>query len=80
MSETAIYDRLNDVFHSVFFDDSIKVNAKTAAPDLAGWDSVAHMNLMVAIEGEFNVEFTTDELETMDCVGDMVRLIQAKAA
>jgi acyl carrier protein len=78
VSDAAIYERLNTVFHSVFFDDSIRVKAETAAPDVEGWDSVAHVNLMVAVEAEFGVEFTTSELETMETVGDMVRLIKAK--
>jgi acyl carrier protein len=78
MTEAEIYERLNSVFHAVFFDDAIQVNAETAAPDVEGWDSVAHVNLMVAVESEFGIEFTTQELESMDTVGDMARLIAAK--
>jgi len=55
------------------------VKAETSAPDVDGWDSVAHVNLMVAVESEFGIEFTTQELESMDTVGDMARLIAAKA-
>ena len=78
MNDAAIYERLNGVFHSVFFDDSIHVNAETSAPDVDGWDSVAHVNLMVAVESEFGIEFTTQELESMETVGDMARLVAAK--
>jgi acyl carrier protein len=78
MSDAAIYERLNSVFHSVFFDDSIHVTADTSAPDVDGWDSVAHVNLMVAVESEFGIEFTTQELESMETVGDMARLVAAK--
>jgi acyl carrier protein len=78
MIESEIYERLNSVFHSVFFDDSIVVTAETSAPDVDGWDSVAHVNLMVAVEAEFGIEFTTQELESMDTVGDMARLVAAK--
>jgi acyl carrier protein len=78
MNEAELYERLNSVFHAVFFDDSIKVTADTSAPDVYGWDSVAHVNLMVAVETEFGIEFTTQELESMDTVGDMARLVAAK--
>ncbi len=78
MSDAAIYERLNRVFHSVFFDDSIVVDASTSAPDVEGWDSVAHVNLMVAVETEFGIQFTTQEQESMQTVGDMARIIAAK--
>jgi acyl carrier protein len=78
MSDAAIYERLNGVFHSVFFDDSIAVTAETSGPDIEGWDSIAHVNLMVAVETEFGIQFTTQEQESMTTVGDMARLIEAK--
>jgi acyl carrier protein len=78
MTDTAIYERLNGVFHSVFFDDSIAVDASTSAPDVEGWDSVAHVNLMVAVEMEFGIQFTTAEQESMRTVGDMAKIIEAK--
>jgi acyl carrier protein len=80
MTDADIYERLNTVFHSVFFDDSIVVTADTSAPDVEGWDSVAHVNLMVAVESEFGIEFTTQELESLETVGDMARMIRAKTA
>ena len=78
MSDAAIYERLNGVFHSVFFDDTIHVTAATSAPDIDGWDSVAHVNLMVAVEAEFGIEFTTQELESLKTVGDMAKLVAKK--
>jgi len=78
MSDAAIYDRLNEVFHNVFFDDEIKVGPTTSAPDIEGWDSVAHVNLMVAVETEFGIQFTTQEQEAMQTVGDMAAIIAKK--
>jgi len=78
MSDAAIYDRLNEVFHNVSFDDEIKVGPTTAAPDIEGWDSIAHVNLMVAVETEFGIQFTTQEQEAMQTVGDMAAIIAKK--
>ena len=78
MDDAEIYQRLNTVFHSVFFDDSIRVTAGTTAADVPGWDSVANIHLMVAIEGEFGFEFTTEQLESLETVGDIARLAAAK--
>ncbi len=78
MNDAEIYERLNGVFHSVFFDDTITVDASTSGPDVEGWDSVAHVNLMVAVETEFGIQFTTQEQESMLTVGDMANIIAAK--
>ena len=78
MSDAAIYDRLNEVFHNVFFDDEIQVGPTTSAHDIEGWDSVAHVNLMVAVETEFGIQFTTAEQESMQTVGDMAAIIAKK--
>jgi len=78
MNDATIYERLNEVFHNVFFDDEIKVGPATSAPDIEGWDSVAHVNLMVAVETEFGIQFTTQEQESMQTVGDMAAIIAKK--
>ena len=80
MNDDVIYQRLNDVFHSVFFDDSIRVTAETTAQDIPNWDSVAHVGLITAVEAEFGLEFTTREAKSLATVGDFVRLIATKSA
>ena len=78
MTEKEIYDRLNEVFKTVFDDDSIIVNAFTSADSIDGWDSLEHINLMVAVENEFGIKFNMGEVTTMENVGDMVNIIMSK--
>jgi acyl carrier protein len=42
------------------------------------WDSLNHISLVVAIEGEFQCELTTDEVAEMQNVGDLIAVLQAK--
>ena len=77
-----IRSRLQDVFRRVFHDDEIAINDATTAADINGWDSMAHINLIVAIEKQFGVKFTAADIGAMrgdgQNVGHLVRLLETK--
>jgi acyl carrier protein len=78
MTETEILAALTEVFRDVLDDDAIALTPQTTAPDVPGWDSQAHVNLVVATEMRFGVRFRTAELDGLRNVGDFVRLIADK--
>ncbi|MFC3609263.1 acyl carrier protein [Stutzerimonas tarimensis] len=78
MTEQEIYDALTQVFHDVFDDDDIVLNAETTADDIDGWDSQTHVLLIVAAEQRFGTKFRTAELESLKNVGHFVQVITAK--
>ncbi|MCI9526864.1 MAG: acyl carrier protein, partial [Lachnospiraceae bacterium] len=57
MKREEIFERLNEVFQDVFDDKSITVNEKTTANDIEKWDSLEHINLILAVETEFGMKF-----------------------
>ena len=79
MTTEEIYKRTNEVFHDIFDDESIVVTASTVAEDIEEWDSLEHINLVVAIEKEFGVKFKMKEITGMKNVGEMVEIIQDRA-
>lgn len=79
MSNSEIFDRLNEVFRDVFDDGSITVGADTMAADIDGWDSLIHITLMQAIEDEFNIKFAMKEIVSLKNVGDMVSIISGRS-
>lgn len=70
-----VYERLNEVFRTVFDDDSIAVSADTTAADIEGWDSLEHIDLIVSVEEEFGMKFTMSETTGMKNVGEMANII-----
>ncbi len=72
------WQTLTGVFQQVFEDDTIQINEKTTADDIDGWDSLSHVNLIVAVETTFNCRFSQKELLTFKNVGDLVRSIESK--
>ncbi|WP_312479042.1 acyl carrier protein [Stutzerimonas nitrititolerans] len=78
MTPADILDALTQLFHDVFDDDGIKLTPETTANDIDGWDSQAHVTLIVAAEQRFGIRFRTAELESLRNVGHFVQLIGAK--
>lgn len=72
-------DALNAVFQEVFGDDTLVVGTETTADDVAGWDSMSHVTLILGIETRFGVRFTQKELMSFKKVGDLLRVLEAKA-
>jgi acyl carrier protein len=74
----AIRERLSTVFHDVFDDPSIQLFDAMTAADIEDWDSLTHINLVVATEKEFNTRFDLKEVKALKNVGEFIALIQAK--
>ena len=73
-----IKEQLQEVFRDVFDDDSIEIFDALTAKDIEDWDSLAHMQLIVAIEKSFQVKFTTKEVIKVQNVGEFIQLIESK--
>lgn len=78
MDEAQIYARLTEVFHDVFDEDSLQITPQLSAKDVDGWDSLTHIRLLLTIEKEFKIKFTTSEIGRLENVGDLASLIQVK--
>jgi len=73
-----ISEKLTKVFREVFGDDTITLNEQTTADQIEGWDSMSHINLIIAIEIAFGIEFTNEEIRSFNNVGEMQQCINEK--
>jgi acyl carrier protein len=71
-------EEITPVFREVFDDDSINLTSGTTADDVEEWDSLTHMNLVIALELKFKIKFALGELQTLKNVGEMLDLINRK--
>lgn len=78
MQNTRVYSELTEIFRDVFDDDTIVLNPNTTAADIDGWDSVGHLNLIVAIEMRLKMKFKTAEIESLHNVGELAGLVEYK--
>ena len=77
---TGIWKKLTEIFHDTFEDDEIVITPGTTADDIDGWDSITHIELLVAVEQAFGVRFNTGEIAKLANVGGMVELIAQRTA
>jgi len=69
---------LNEVFRQVFANSRLEIEPDMSPNDIDGWDSMAHVNLIAAVELRFKIKFDTKELRKIRTVGDLGRLVDSK--
>ena len=78
-----IKEKLEPVFRSVFGDDDIELRPEMTAEDIDGWDSLTHINLVIAIEKALSIKFSTRDISTLKedgkTIGDLFNTVRAKA-
>ena len=73
-----IINGFQEVFSEVFGIDGTTINRETSAKDVEGWDSVAHVLLIVALEKKFLIRFKSREITGFNSVGDMLDVAERK--
>lgn len=76
MNRTEIMAKLNEIFCDVFDDEDIVLTNETTADDIEDWDSLEQINLLVAIEKQFNIKFSLADVADLENVGAMADLVE----
>lgn len=80
MDNAAVYAKLTEIFRDVLDNDDIVLAPHLTANDVAEWDSLAHVRLILAVEKAFRVSFTASQMGRLKNVGELADLIQSKVA
>ena len=75
MEEQGIWTRATEVFREILDDEDLEIKAETTAADVEGWDSLAHIQLMVALEEVFGIRISTGEMANLESVGQLIQII-----
>ena len=68
--------RIEDIVRDELDDDSISLTPQTKASDVEGWDSLAHVRIVIAVETAFGLRFDTSDIGALRSVGDLVALVE----
>jgi acyl carrier protein len=74
MDETI--ERLQKVFRDVFDNDELVITPETTAADIDDWDSINHVNLVLAVEREFKVRLSSSKIAGLKNVGELANLLK----
>jgi acyl carrier protein len=78
MERNEILTKLTPIFREQLDNEDIELNAETTADDIEEWDSLSHIQLIVAIEKAFGIRFTSSEIQSWNNVGEMIDSIISK--
>jgi len=78
MKESEILKILQEIFDDIFEENSIKINQSTTSESIEQWDSLNHINLMSAIEIEFDFKFSLSEFMNANNLASIVEIIKYK--
>ncbi len=72
--------KLIEIFRVLFNMPELELRDELTAREVPTWDSFNHINLIMNIESEFDVRFTTDEIASLQNVGELKVLLNKKLA
>jgi acyl carrier protein len=78
-TQVEIYHDLTEIFADVFMRDDIELSPALTAKDVKGWDSFKQIELIMASEEKWGIKFNTRELDALQNVGDLAKMIETKA-
>ena len=78
MNTTEIINECNKIFIDQLDSSDIILKPETTAADIEEWDSLSHIQLIVAIEKHFKIRFTTAEIQSFKNIGEMCDVIEKK--
>jgi len=80
MERNEVLARVQDIFRDVLDDEDIVLSDATTADDIEEWDSLSHIQLVVAVEKAFHVKFSSKEILSWKNVGELVDCILSRNA
>ena len=78
MERNEVLSRVQDIFRDVLDDEEIVLTDATTADDIDEWDSLSHIQLIVAVEKAFKVKFTSKEILSWKNIGELVDCVLSK--
>ena len=63
--ESKIEDRIKNIMSAVLEIPANMINDESSSDSIESWDSLRQMNLIVALEEEFMIQFSDDEIMEM---------------
>ncbi len=78
MDKAEILKQVNAIFIDILDNEGILLTNETTANDVDDWDSLNHIQLVVSLEKQFKIRYTSREIQSWNNVGEMVDSISSK--
>lgn len=78
MEKEQILSEVQNIFREILDQENLVLKPETTAAEVEDWDSLSHIQLVVAIEKHFKIRFTSKEIQSWKNVDEMISSIQDK--
>jgi acyl carrier protein len=78
MDSASIIEDVQPMFRDILDLPDLQLTRQSNASNVEGWDSLAHVNLVMGIEKRYKIKIALRELQDLKNVGDMADLVQRK--
>jgi acyl carrier protein len=75
-----LFDRVRAIAADVLEVSAATVSADSSPETIDTWDSVHHLNLVLALEQEFNLQFEPEEIDQMKDIQHILDILGSKVA
>lgn len=76
--ELSTFDEVRNMASDIFGVPAAKLGANSSPDSVESWDSVQHLNLVLALEEKFGLQLAPEEIEQMKTLGATAQLIESK--
>jgi len=80
MNNKEIFSKVKNIFAQELKCDASIIKIDTSASDIEQWDSLAHINIILEIEKEFNIRFALGELQDLKSINGLIKLVESKVS
>jgi acyl carrier protein len=74
----AVFEQIRAMASDLFGVPVEQITAASSPQTLENWDSIQHLNLVLAVEEKFGVQLSPEEIEEMKSVGETAKLVESK--
>jgi acyl carrier protein len=75
---TATFEQVRSIASDIFGIPADKITPSSSPETIENWDSIQHLNLVLALEEKFNLQLSPEEIEEIKSVGAGAKLIESK--
>ena len=74
----AVFDQIRHMASDLFGVPAERVTAHSSPQTIEAWDSIQHLNLVLAVEEKFDLQLSPEEIEQMKSIGETAKLVESK--
>jgi acyl carrier protein len=79
MTREAIKNTVQEIFQDVLDNDTLVIDDSMSADMVDGWDSLAHISIITAIERHYKIRFSISEIDAFTCIGDIITAVERQS-